>query len=312
MKVAIVGAGMAGLSCATALSRAGDEVVLFDKGRGPGGRMSSRRIDTAEGEAVFDHGAQFFTARDPAFVAQVEAWAAAGVCAPWPAAGADAWVGTPAMNAPIRALAAEAAVTWGCQVEALSAAPDGWRLHTAQGDQGPFDQVVLALPAEQTAPMAAPHAPDMAQAARETRSAPCWTLMTAFAERLPVTVDTLRDRGAIGWAARNSAKPGRAALETWVIQASPEWSAAHLELEAGDVADRLASAFAEATGVALPPALVSVAHRWRFARAGAAGLAAFWNPAIGLGCCGDWLIGPRVECAWLSGHSLAARMRSVA
>lgn len=308
MKVAIVGAGMAGLSCAQALHREGAEVVLFDKGRGPGGRMSSRRIAIAAGEAVFDHGAQYFTARDPDFAAQVQAWAEAEVCAPWPAVGADAWVGTPAMNAPIRALASEAAVTWGCQVEALSAAPDGWRLHTSQGDQGPFDQVVLALPAEQTAPMAAPHAPEMAKAARETPSQPCWTVMAAFAERLPVSVDTLRDRGAVGWAARNSSKPGRAGLETWVIQASPEWSAAHLELEADDAADRLAAAFAEAAGVSLPHALVRVAHRWRYARAGAAGRDALWSPAIGLGCCGDWLIGPRVECAWLSGRRLAQLM----
>lgn len=308
MKVAVVGAGMAGLSCAQILARAGAEVALFDKGRGPGGRMSSRRIATPAGEAVFDHGAQYFTARDPGFVAQVEAWAAAGVCAPWPAAGAGAWVGTPAMNAPIRALASEASVTWACQVEALSASPEGWRLRTAQGEQGAFDRIVLALPAEQTASLAAGHAPEMAACARDTVSAPCWTLMVAVAERLPVEVDVLRDRGAIGWAARNSAKPGRGGLETWVIQASPDWSRAHLEDEADDVAGRLVAAFAEATGVSLPPALARAAHRWRYARAGAAGQGALWRPDLGLGCCGDWLIGPRVECAWLSGRDLAERM----
>ncbi|MCI3135653.1 NAD(P)/FAD-dependent oxidoreductase [Phenylobacterium aquaticum] len=308
MKVAIVGAGLAGLSCATALSRAGADVVLFDKGRGPGGRMSSRRMATPAGEAVFDHGAQYFTARDPDFAAQVAAWATAGVCAPWPAAGADAWVGTPAMNAPIRALAGEAAVTWNCQVEALVAASDGWRLQTAQGERDPFDRVVLATPAEQVSPLAAQHAPEMAACAGDTRSAPCWTLMLAFAERLPVEADVLRDRGPIGWAARNSAKPGRAELETWVIQASPEWSAAYLERDADDVAGRLAEAFAQATGVILPPALARTAHRWRYARAGAAGLGALWRPDLGLGCCGDWLIGPRVECAWLSGRDLARRM----
>jgi hypothetical protein len=308
MKVAIIGAGMAGLSCAKALSRTGAEVVLFDKGRGPGGRMSTRRIDTSAGVAVFDHGAQFFTVRDAGFVAQVEAWAEAGICAPWPAAGEDAWVGAPAMNAPIRALAAEADVTWSRQVDALRRSPQGWRLETPTGDLGPFDQVVLALPAEQTAVLIGPHQPDMAQVARDTPSAPCWTLMVGFSERLPIQSDVLRDLGPIGWAARNGAKPGRDPLETWVVQANPEWSVAHLELSGEDVVRMLSAAFAEATGLVLPQPLAAVAHRWRYARAGAAGVEALWSPDVGLGCCGDWLIGPRVECAWLSGQRLATRM----
>lgn len=45
MTVAIIGAGMAGLSCARALVQAGVAVELFDKGRGPGGRMSTRRVE---------------------------------------------------------------------------------------------------------------------------------------------------------------------------------------------------------------------------------------------------------------------------
>ena len=38
MSIAIIGAGMAGISCARALREAGREVVLFDKGRAAGGR----------------------------------------------------------------------------------------------------------------------------------------------------------------------------------------------------------------------------------------------------------------------------------
>lgn len=70
MKIVIVGAGMA---CASALVASGHAVTLFDKGRAPGGRMSSRRAATPAGEAAFDHGAQYFTVRDPGFAACVEA-----------------------------------------------------------------------------------------------------------------------------------------------------------------------------------------------------------------------------------------------
>ena len=63
MRVAIVGAGLAGLACADQLVAGGHQVSLFDKGRGPGGRMSTRRME--DGWA-FDHGAPWFAAHDPA------------------------------------------------------------------------------------------------------------------------------------------------------------------------------------------------------------------------------------------------------
>ena len=307
-RVAVIGAGLAGLVCATALRRAGHVVTVLDKGRGPGGRMSARRVETPLGQVTFDHGAQYFTARDPGFQAQVRAWALAGVCAPWPAAGEGAWVGTPAMNAPIRALAQPLDVVWGRRVEAMVQGQAGWTLIADGAPPLETDVVILAVPAEQAAVLLDGHDAAGASLARATPAQPCWTVMAAFAEPLPVAADILRSPGTIGWAARNSAKPGRGGPEAWVIQASRDWSAAHLELPAEAVADRLAGAFADLAGVDWPAPLSLAAHRWRYARSGAAGAEALWSPETGLGVCGDWLVGPRVECAWLSGLALARKM----
>jgi hypothetical protein len=129
--------------------------------------------------------------------------------------------------------------------------------------------------------------------------------MAAFPERLDVAGDVMRTDGAIGWAARNSAKPGRPATEAWVIQAGPDWSRAHLEEGADAVAQALLAAFFAAAGLApVAPALLK-AHRWRYARSGAARREVLWDPRARLGACGDWLTGPRVENAWLSGRRLA-------
>ena len=65
-RVAVIGAGMSGLTCASRLGERGFEVSVFDKGRGPGGRSSTRRVDLDGAEVGFDHGAQYFTVRDPA------------------------------------------------------------------------------------------------------------------------------------------------------------------------------------------------------------------------------------------------------
>ncbi len=304
-RIAIVGAGMAGLACAEALRERGFATALFDKGRKPGGRMSSRSGDSPAGPVGFDHGAQYMTGRDPAFVARLAAWREAGLVAPWPAAGAEAWVGVPAMNAPLVALARDLPVRWETRVDALVREAAGWRLRGDGLDEGGFSAVLTAIPAEQTGPLLADHAPALAEVARGTPSAPCWTAMAAFPARLDVAGDVLRTDGAIGWAARNSAKPGRPATEAWVIQAGPDWSRAHLEEEADAVAQALLAAFFAAAGLApVAPALLK-AHRWRYARSGAARREVLWDPHARLGACGDWLTGPRVENAWLSGRRLA-------
>ena len=61
LDVAVIGAGMAGLAAARTLAAAGHAVQVFDKGRGIGGRLSTRRTDYG----AFDHGAQYATVRDP-------------------------------------------------------------------------------------------------------------------------------------------------------------------------------------------------------------------------------------------------------
>ncbi len=311
-RIAIVGAGMAGLACATRLGTSGIRVTLFDKSRGPGGRMSTRRIGTRLGEVAFDHGAQYFTARDPGFIEQVHAWAEAGIVAPWPAAGADAWVGVPAMNAPVRLMAEACEVHWSSRIEALERHEDGWALRGAVALQRRFDAVLIAVPAEQAGPLLLPFDSGMAARADAANAAPCWTVMAAFADPIASAADAVRGQGVLGWAARNSAKPGRQGPEAWVLQATPEWSHLHLEDAAEDVVQSLLASLAAELDARLPAPVAAIAHRWRYARYGSAqDLGMPWNAVLGLGACGDWLLGPRVECAWLAGARLAAAMADV-
>jgi len=304
-RIAIIGTGLSGLACARSLQREGCKVQLFDKARGPGGRMSTRRVETPMGTVGFDHGAQYFTARGDSFRAEVARWVSEGLAAPWLAAGPEAWVGVPGMNAPVKALAEGHSVAWNTVVKALTHDGEGWRLKTPQGLSGPFEAVVLALPAEQAAALLAGHDADLAARAAASRTDPCWTVMAAFSQRLPISSDTLDEQAVLGWAARNSAKPGRQEVEAWVLQATPAWSREHLEDAPDTVMEALLAALAERAGAALPPPLLVHAHRWRYARSAVGTDTALWSEEKRLGCCGDWLAGPRVECAWDSGEALA-------
>ncbi len=297
--VAIVGAGLAGLACADALAAAGLTVTLFDKGRAPGGRMATRRIGTSAGEASFDHGAQYFTVRNAAFRRQVLQWQEAGLAAPWSSLP-DAWVGTPSMAAPVRAMAKRHQVRFPVQVDTIGHNGTGWQVEGAA-----FDALAVALPAEQAASLLRSVHPAFAATAAQTPAEPCWTVMAAFAVPLPAA-DILREDGPIGWAARNSSKPGRTGPEAWVVQAGPDWSRANLERRPDEIVPLLLQALAARLGETLPEPLAANAHRWRYARSGAEGSGALWDPAVRLGLCGDWLLGPRVEVAWQSGTQLAA------
>lgn len=306
----IIGAGMAGLACGQGLVSAGHAVILVDKGRGAGGRMAARRMASPLGDVTFDHGAQYFSASSPDFQNQIGQWAAAGVVAPWEAAGEGAWVGTPAMNAPLKAMARDRDVRWGTRATALSRTTTGWAIATEDGTEITADALVTALPAEQTADLLATVPGPFAEAARAVPSAPCWTLMLAFSGPLATGEDCVRgtETDAVGWAARNSSKPGRGAIETWVIQAGADWSAENLEAPPEAVEARLMEALAVRLGIKLPDPLVRASHRWRYARSGCAAGGELWDPEMRLGVCGDWLLGPKVEDGWRSGTLLAGRM----
>lgn len=310
MRVAIIGSGIAGLACADVLHDSAISSVLFDKGRCVGGRMSTRRIDTPEGTVAVDHGAQYFTVRHSLFRAQVDAWARLGLATRWNEAGPEAWVGSPTMTAPIKAMASRHTVNLQHHVDGLVHTGSVWWVRDQTARHGPFDCVAIALPAEQAAPFLGMYDLSMARYAIAARSQPCWTAMVAFDRRLEISENLIRDCGIIGWACRNSAKPGRDGPEAWVVQGSGTWSAANLEIEAECAAQTLLAALTDQCRAFVSPEALSVtAHRWRYAMTRGTDKGALWNETLGLGACGDWLLGPRVELAWMSGRLLGERIR---
>jgi predicted NAD/FAD-dependent oxidoreductase len=311
--VAIVGAGLAGLSCARSLAAREATTRIFDKGRGPGGRVASRRVELEDGrELFFDHGAQYVTARGELFAAALEATGTK----PWP--DESRRVGVPRMSALPRRLSQGLEMELSREVTGIEGAPGAWRLRhvaargrPASGEQaqesGPFEAVVLAIPAPQAIALLAAPAPHLAGVLEKVRMAPCWTLMAAFPRRLRLP-DTLRPQGGpVAWAARDSSKPGRdATFETWVVQAGAEWSRAHLELTPPEVAAMLMEALEALAGGRLPPPLHASAHRWRYALAEVPlGAPCLWDPDMKLGAAGDWCIAARAEAAVESGSALA-------
>lgn len=335
LPIAIIGAGLAGLSCAQALVQAGHQVHVFDKSRGPSGRMSTRRAEDHAGPWQCDHGAQYFTARNAAFRAEVARWQQAGVAALWdarlasfdgstwstPETPLERFVGTPRMTSPAAWLvqglqqAGERAQTqWQTTVQRLERQADGWALTSAEHGlhAQSYSAVLLAVPAPQAVPLLQPVAAAGAAVAASARMRGSWAVMVRCPAPVPLPWDgAFINNGPLRWVARDSSKPGRTVppgTETWLLHASPEWSEAHIEDSADTVTATLLAAFAALGGPATH-LVQATAHRWRYADTEPALTQGhWWDATMRVGMCGDWLNGGKVEGAWLSGQSLAQQV----
>ncbi len=230
--IAIIGAGIAGLSAAQALQKAGQSVHLFDKGHGSGGRMASKRSEAG----ALDLGAQYFTARDRRFVEQVQQWVAAGWAAQWkpqlynyrdgeltPSPDEQTrWVGVPRMSAITRGLLKDVTVNFGCRIAEVFRGKQFWHLQDTEGcSHGPFSRVVIAVPAPQATQLLAA-TPKLAAVAAGVQMEPTWAVALAFQAPLETPMQGCFVQGsALDWLARNRSKPGREEhLDTWVLHAT--------------------------------------------------------------------------------------------
>lgn len=326
MRAAIIGAGLAGAAAARVLAKAGVQTVLFDKGRGPGGRLSTRHVETPLGEARLDHGAQFVTAETESFRGFLQSAERANAAAVWQARlvsidrGANIaplpdkprWVGTPGMNALVKFALDGRAVQFGRRAQRLRGEPGAWTVVFEDGSEdGPFDRIGLTLPPEQLIDFLARSDGDFAEIIAEARGsqiAPCWTAMAVLDAPFEAGFDGAKLLGgAVRWMARMGSRPGRTGPEAWVLQASPDWSDAFLESDADTVARQLTEeAFVR---VGLPEPVWSGAHRWRFAMVVTApGTAAGLDETGTVGGGGDWRLGGKAESAWTSGEALGGAL----
>ncbi|MGD8869635.1 MAG: FAD-dependent oxidoreductase, partial [Gemmatimonadales bacterium] len=259
--------------------------------------------------------------RDARFREVLANWCSTGVAAPWRPrvtggghdadAGETLHVGIPGMSTLCRSLSAGVMLITGVGVAGARRAGRTWRLQGEYAaDLGGFDAVVVATPPRQAAVFLS-QARGLLRRIGGVSMAPCWAVMAAFDRRLELDWDVGSfPEDPVSLAVRNSAKPGRTDTESWVLHASPEWTASHLEAEPDTVAGDLLHEFAQRwVGDELPRRVFVGAHRWRYATATEPLDDGFlWDAATRAGVCADWCRGGGVEDAFLSGLELAQRI----
>ena len=318
-KIAIVGTGIAGLSCAKQLIKAGHEVTLFEKSKGVGGRMSNRKYEQWQA----DHGAQYFTISHPKFVNEVSQWLEHDVAQTWHGKivnycngniseinrDRNRYVGTPTMTAPAKFLANNLTIQTSQTIIGIKKVNQYWQLVSEEYGlcPGVFDFLILAIPPIQAQKIMGKESASLTAFCQQAKMLPCWTLIAYFKEALTLPFDAAFVQDSIfSWIARDNSKPGRPTTNAWVAQANPDWSLQNLELPKIDAEKTLIDTFEQLCGT---KSAFNQVHLWRYAKLETPITQNFAiDSNAQLGICGDWLRASKVEDAWLSGYFLGLEL----
>ena len=307
MRLIVIGAGLAGLTAAGRLATGGDDVVVFDKGRTPGGRMATRRI----GAATLDHGAQFFTVRSPVLGALVDGWTADGLVTEWCRGFGDPPDGHPryavrgGMNALAKHLATGLDVRCGSMVFAIYRVAQGWEVQLDDGTRHRADALVLTCPLPQAFALLVTAGVQLPESLVRTEYDRTLCLLAVLDRPSAVPAPGgVQGVAGVTFVGDNQAK-GLSAVPALTVHADPAWSEAWWDADRDATAAALLDLAAPFIGDA-----VVVEHqvkRWRFATPRTIWPDPCWladTPAP-LVLAGDAFAGPRVEGAILSGLAAA-------
>lgn len=332
-RVAVIGAGISGLTCARELSVLGYDVVVFEATDALGGRCSSRLTRVG----WFDDGAQYINgATRLAGYAEPRANEFAAIH-PWtvPAAPADderfakdcdkdeeeagaprplnliGDVGVPTMRALADAIARPLDVRLRTPIQQARRCASRWILHDAVGEiDEDFEALVLAIPASLAVPLAEP-SPGLSAALSAVRYSSRWVLLLGTERPVGLPGYYEFHGTSIERIAAMHTKPGRIAKgqQRWFIEAGEHWSSQHAHDDADRVADLLLENFrAHAGRFVLPNYLC--AHQWQDALVQTPAVIngqaeCLWDEGVRLGVCGDSVVPSQVERVYRSGSALA-------
>jgi renalase len=304
-RFAVVGAGIAGLMLARELRARGREVVVLEKSRGFGGRLATKRIDAA----VFDSGAQYFTAKTPRFADLIEEWSGRGVVRPWPGASGRRWIAHPSMNALGKYLAQDIEVRREAKVVSVQRENGDWRIEIDNAAPLVARSLALTAPVPQSLALIKAGGVALPEPLLGELNAltyhPCLALLLILEGPSQVPADGLAfSAGPVRWLADNTRKgvsPGSAAAVT--VHLSPAFAAEHYQQTEQELAAAVLPVISPYLG---SPVAKMALHRWRYSEPVSTHTqSCVWLEDLQLGFAGDALGGPRVEGAALSGLKLA-------
>jgi predicted NAD/FAD-dependent oxidoreductase len=304
MKVVVVGAGVAGLIAARSIVAEGHEVIVLDKGRSSGGRCATRRI----GNAVFDHGAQFFTVRSDEFARLVDQWLREGVAREWcrgfgSGDGHPRFCGTAGMTSITKHLAASLDVRYSKMVFEIERSERGWRVRLDDGSFHECDRVVVTCPIPQSMALIVNTGLEVPDGLRTIEYDKTIAVLVVVDGRtgVPEPGGIQHPDATFSFVADNLRK-GVSPVGALTLHCNPEFSERHWWEESSITHERVMDL--ARTWIGSARIIDHQPKRWRMATPRTTWHDRCWT-SDGLTLAGDAFAGPRIEGAVLSGLAAA-------
>jgi predicted NAD/FAD-dependent oxidoreductase len=317
----IIGAGISGLLAGKILSQAGIDVSILEKSRGVGGRMATRRFENG----VFDHGAQYFTARDRKFRQWVNAWQEVKAIESWFGHDPKAdifptrknhprFIGVKGMTSVPKELAKGLVIQTNTHVKSISNKDNLWVARTERGDRYNGSRIIISAPIPQSLNLLESGGVSLPKNNLEALHAidyqPCIAglVLMKRPSAIPSPGGKQFDQGNIQWMGDNTQKGISPKMTAVTIHASPDFSRENFALPAQELAGSLIAAASPWLGQEV---LDWQIHKWHYSKPIKTYSEKFLEiPELsGLYIIGDGFGGAKVEGAALSGIEVAHYLR---
>ena len=320
-EVLIIGAGLSGLLAGKILSQTGTEVMILEKSPGVGGRMATRRFK----QGVFDHGAQFFTAREEKFQQWVDQWIKEKIALKWFVSlrnsddlsrngGHPRYRGMSGMTTVAKYLAQDLGIRMQTHVKSVSKDGGTWIAQTEKGEEFKARKIVLSAPIPQSLYLLESGNMTLPSFEYKTLKAieyhPCITGLVLLngPSAIPSPGGIKFEKSDIQWMGDNSQKGISPEVTAITIHAAHDFSRKNFELPAEELIEMLVEAAEPWLGQKIEDWQI---HKWRYSQPAQQYPAQFleFPGHTGLFMIGDAFGGARVEGAALSGIEIASHLR---
>ena len=163
LDVAIIGVGLAGISAAVECQKKGLKIELFDKSRGVGGRLATRRVN----DIRLDHGLPSWNIQGAHTAALTKKLLAEQILIPWKVARSDAnsidawqaletenfYAAPNGMTVIAKYLARDLKINRSFHLDRIIPKQNSWQLYFQNDETVEAKAIILAIPAPQAIPL---------------------------------------------------------------------------------------------------------------------------------------------------------------
>lgn len=312
----VIGSGISGSTIANLLNKK-YQINLYDKGRGPGGRASFKRI---KGKIGFDHGTQYISPKTREFKRFTNSLIKKKILKIW--RGNHIFlnskkkedkkhikiIGKNGNNDICKYLLKKVKCYYQSKVKKIYYKDNLWFIVFNDGSLQTHNGIILTCPFPQLYKLSKKFI-NNPFIKKDIKMDANITVMIAIKKNKGSPNSFIFDDPILGWAGNeNTKKRFKSKYDLWTLQSTFKWANKNIDKNKKNLKKNskiLIDKFFKLTKIKKTKVIYSINHGWKYSsNSKPLKIRSYWDPQKKIGVCADWFIGPRLESGWISAHDL--------